>query len=209
MPSTKRSKQSIVPMPGVLPDDILSQIIAIAFAVTLPDNAARYRWSRKGLKLKCLCGMRLMCKAFAVGLKETMYKCAFLRYTLVRARVARNEASWRVCCINHNGEVNYGERDRCWEKYKKGDDVYMADAQRALAEIEHNALNDEQTRLAAMHLLTKQAKDKLHAKINSKMTQCWIYRRSQWNELARIGRPMEPIYDTDDELWHSYYDMNS
>ena len=198
MPSSKKCKTSIVPMPGTLPDDVLSQIIAIAFAVTLPDNAARYRWSRKGLKLKFLCGIRLMCKAFAFGLKETMYKCAYLRYTLVHARVVRNESRWLACFDSTNLLIVHRSTDEKW----------MADAQRALAEIEGNALNDEQTRLAAMYVLTKRTKDKLHAHINDERTQRWIWRRSQWDELARIGRPMEPVYDTDDELWHTYYDMN-
>ena len=195
---SKKSKTSIVPMPGALPDDVLSQIIAIAFAVTLPDNEARYRWSRKGLKLKFLCGIRLMCKAFAVGLKETMYKCAYLRYTLVHARVVRNEAKWLAC---FNSTHLLGER-------LLSDKERMIEAQHELAEIEGNVRNDEQTRLAAMYFLTKRAKDKLHAHIDSERTQRWICRRSQWDELARIGRPMEPVYDTDDELWHSYYDMN-
>ena len=198
MPSSKKSKTPIVPMPGALPDDVLGQIIAIAFAVTLPDNAERYRWSRKGMKLNFLCGIRRMCKAFAFGLKETMYKCAYLRYTLVHARVIRNEAKWLAC---FHSEHLLGER-------RLSDKECMADAQRALAEIEGNVRNDEQTRLAAMYFLTKRAKEKLHAHIDSERTQRWIFRRSQWDELARIGRPLEPVYDTDDELWHTYYDRN-
>ena len=204
MPSSKKCKTSIVPMPGTLPDDVLSQIIAIAFALTLPDNAARYRWSRKGLKLKFLCGIRLMCKAFAFGLKETMYKCAYLRYMLVHTRVYRNEAKW-LSCFNPAHFFNPGG---LLAGYSVSDEGAMAEAQRELAEIEGNVRNDEQTRLAAMYFLTKRKKYYLHAHINSNRTQRWICRQSQWIELARIGRPMEPVYDTDDELWHTYYDMN-
>ena len=205
---SKKSKKPIVPLPDVLPDDFLSKIIAIAFAINLPDSETRYRWTRKGLKLNFLCGVRLMCKAFAVGLEETMYKCAFLRYRLVYARVVRNEASWRLCCIRHRGAQEELECSSYWYS-KKGDRAYMAEAQDELANCERNTHDDDQARTVAIRHLVVREKRKLHAHINSERTQRWIYRRSQWDELARIGRPLEPVYDTDDELWHSYYDMNA
>ena len=207
MPRSKTSRKAIVPLPGVLPDDVLSKIVAMALAVTIPDNEARYRWTRKGWKLKYVCQVRLMCKAFAVGLEETMYKWAFLRYRLIYGRVTRNHATWRLYCIQHAAGATI-ERELLERGCKKVDLQYMIEAQNELTDCELEHHDDDQRRIATIRHLATQEKIHLHELVDSEWVQRWIHRRSQWDELARVGRPLEPIYDTDDELWHSYYDMN-